>query len=327
MFLFELVSPQTIYRLMAAFLIVVCVLTFISFFGHHVFLELATHFRLQYAVASLACIVLLSTFYSWKLLPFAFAALVCNLIYILPYYVAAPGNHDGNQDETAAIHLRLLEANVLGSNKNYPALNQAVLEAHADIVILQELTEEWQKQTEDMISHYPFHKVTPRPGGSGMALFSRYPLEEVRILNLDSSTHIAILAKVNIDGTLVSILALHPPTPVRTDKFLNRNRQFSEAAAIFRARKGPGILIGDLNTTMWSPYFSDLVRNSGLRDARLGFGLKPSWPMPLPAILQLPIDHCLVSAEVSVQGIGTGRRTGSDHRPLIVDVRVPRAVQ
>ncbi|HEV7684799.1 MAG TPA: endonuclease/exonuclease/phosphatase family protein [Pyrinomonadaceae bacterium] len=307
---------------MTALLILVCVLTFVSFFGHHVYLELTTHFRLQYAVASLACIVLLSTFYSWKLLPFAFAALVCNLIYILPYYTAAPGN----QDRPDAIHLRLLEANVLGSNKNYAALNQAVLEAHADIVILQELTAEWQKQTEDTLSQYPFRKVAPKPGGSGMALFSRYPLEDATILNLDTSTHIAMLGKVNIDGTMVSILALHPPTPVRTDKFLNRNLQFSEAAAIFRATKGPGILIGDLNTTMWSPYFTDLVKNSGLRDARLGFGLKPSWPMPLPAILQLPIDHCLVSADVSVAGIGTGRRTGSDHRPLIVDLRIPKAV-
>lgn len=323
MFLFALVSPNTIYRLVAALLIVVCVLTFISFFGHHVYLELATHFRLQYAVASLACVVLLSAFYSWKLLPFAFAALVCNLIYILPYYTTT----SGNPEKPGAIHLRLLEANVLGSNRNYAALNRAVLEAHADIVVLQELTDEWQKQTEDMLSQYPFHEVVPKPGGSGIALFSRYPLEDVRILNLDSSSHIAILAKVNIDGTRVSILALHPPTPVRTDKFLNRNRQFSEAAAIFRDTRGPGILIGDLNTTMWSPYFTDLVRNSGLRDARLGFGLKPSWPMPLPAILQLPIDHCLVSAEVTVEKLGTGRRTGSDHRPLIVDVRVPKTVR
>jgi endonuclease/exonuclease/phosphatase (EEP) superfamily protein YafD len=323
MFLFELVSPQAIYRLIAALVIVVCVLTFISFFGHHVYLELATHFRLQYAVASLACVILLSAFHSWKLLPFAVAALVCNLIYILPYYAAA----SGNQEKPDAIRLRLLEANVLGSNKNYAALSQAVLEAHADIVILEELTNEWEKQTEGLLSQFPFHKVAPRPGGSGMALFSRYPVEEVRVLNLDSSTHIAILGKVNIDGTMVSILALHPPTPVRTDKFRNRNRQFNEAAAIFRANRGPGILIGDLNTTMWSPYFTDLVRDSGLRDARLGFGLKPSWPMPLPAILQLPIDHCLVSADVSVAAIGTGRRTGSDHRPLIVDVRIPKTVQ
>lgn len=192
MFLFGLVSPQTIYRLVAALLILVCVLTFLSFFGHHVYLELATHFRLQYAVASLVCVVLLSAFYSWKLLPVAFAALVCNLIYILPYYVAAQGNH-GNQDKPGAIHLRLLEANVLGSNRNYAALNQAVLEAHADIVVLQELTDVWEKQTEDMLSQYPFRKLAPKPGGSGMALFSQYPLEEVTILNLDTSTHIAIL--------------------------------------------------------------------------------------------------------------------------------------
>jgi endonuclease/exonuclease/phosphatase (EEP) superfamily protein YafD len=322
MLLFEVVPPQTIYRLVAALLTVVCILTFVSFFGHHVYLELATHFRLQYAVASLACIVFLLAFHSWKLLPFAAAALVCNLIYILPYYVASSRNHD----EPSAIHLRLFQANVFKSNKNYDALLDAVVEAHPDIVVLQEITDEWQKPTEALLSQYPFHLTAPRARGSGMALFSRYPLDEATVLNLDSSTHLAIFGKVNINGTVVSILALHPPTPVRTAKFVNRNRQFSEAAAIIRANQGPAILIGDLNTTMWSPYFNDLTRNSGLRDARIGFGLRPSWPVPLPALLQLPIDHCLVSEDVGVEAVRTGKRTGSDHRPLIVDVQVKKAI-
>jgi endonuclease/exonuclease/phosphatase (EEP) superfamily protein YafD len=82
------------------------------------------------------------------------------------------------------------------------------------------------------------------------------------------------------------------------------------------------VLIGDLNTTMWSPYFSELVKGSGLRDARLGFGLKPTWPMPLPALFQIPIDHCLVSDDIEVLGVRTGGATGSDHRPMMFDVRV-----
>jgi endonuclease/exonuclease/phosphatase (EEP) superfamily protein YafD len=112
---------------------------------------------------------------------------------------------------------------------------------------------------------------------------------------------------------------------MRTDKFLNRNEQFTKAASILRATEGTKFLIGDLNTSMWSPYFADLVKGSGLRDARAGFGLIPSWPMPLPAFLQIPIDHCLVSDDVVVKGIKTGQRTGSDHRPLIVDVQFKRS--
>jgi endonuclease/exonuclease/phosphatase (EEP) superfamily protein YafD len=318
MFPFELVSPELVYKLVMAPLIFILILTLISLFGRYPYLELATHFRLQYALASFAYTILLTVFHSWKLLPLALALSVFNLFYILPYYFATP-RPDG-QPQT--INLRLLQANVLWSNRSYAAFAEAVHQANADVIVLQEFTEKWLEQTRALASDYPYYKTVPRPGGAGMALFSRYPLEEVAILNLDASAHLALLAKVNVDGAILSILSLHPPTPVRTDKFLNRNRQFSAAASILGNLNGPRLLIGDLNTTMWSPYFIDLVRESGLRDARIGFGLNPSWPVPLPVFLQLPIDHCLVSVELSVEEIRTGGRTGSDHRALIVDIRM-----
>jgi endonuclease/exonuclease/phosphatase (EEP) superfamily protein YafD len=157
-----------------------------------------------------------------------------------------------------------------------------------------------------------------------MALFSRYPLAGVEVLALDASTHLAVLARINVDGTVVTLLSLHPPTPVRTHKFLNRNKQFSEAAALLRSSKGPRVIVGDLNTTMWSPYFQKLLAESGLRDAKLGFGVLPSWPQPLPRFLQIPIDHCLVSNDISVAGIRSGGGTGSDHRFLIIDLQLQK---
>jgi endonuclease/exonuclease/phosphatase (EEP) superfamily protein YafD len=188
------------------------------------------------------------------------------------------------------------------------------------MAVLQEFTEEWQKHLNILDAQYPHSTVVPRPGGSGMAVFSRYPLEHAEVLTLDASTHPALLVRVNVEGTRLTVLSLHPPTPVRPEKFANRNEQFANAASIMKGAGVPKVLIGDLNTTMWSPYFTDLIRGSGLRDARLGFGLSPSWPVPLPPPFQIPIDHCLVGEEITVEGIRTGRRVGSDHRPLIVNI-------
>jgi endonuclease/exonuclease/phosphatase (EEP) superfamily protein YafD len=320
MFALHLITNQRLYSFVLITSLAVLACTLASLFGRYQFLELATHFRLQYALAASACVILLIVFRSWKLLPVVLSCAALNWAFIVPYYSAAVRRP---VDPSSSIHLRVMLANVAWSNRNYGALDAAVTEERADVAVLQEFTEEWQSHLQSFESQYPYSKLVPKPGGSGMAFFSRYPLEEVEVLSLDASTHIALRIRVNVQGTPLSILSLHPPTPVRSDKFSNRNLQFVRAATLMKETAGAKLLIGDLNTTMWSPYFKDLIRDSGLRDARLGFGLQPSWPMPLPAILLIPIDQCLVGSALTVEAFRVGARTGSDHRPLVVDISVP----
>jgi endonuclease/exonuclease/phosphatase (EEP) superfamily protein YafD len=153
-------------------------------------------------------------------------------------------------------------------------------------------------------------------------LFSRLPLDASEILTFGASTQPGLFARLEVAGRPFSVLALHPPTPMRPDKFRFRNAQFAAAAKRMRETAGPKILIGDLNATPWSPYYQDLVRDSGLHDARVGEGVWPTWPMPMPSLLRIPLDHCLTSDDVRVESIRTGERTGSDHRPIVVDVAI-----
>ena len=310
-----------IHKLTAVVLIIISVLSLLSLFGHHPYLELTTHFRLQYALVALLCLVPLSALQSWKLMPLAVGCFIFNLSYVVPYYIRPPSPEVSSQRTS----LRLFQANLLTENKNYQALIEAVKEAQPDVVVLQELTPEWEVQTQVLREQYRFVELAPRPGGSGMGILSRYPLEETKVLKLDASTHLALFVRVNVDGTPVSILGLHPPTPVTRTKFDNRNQQFQAAAEMLSAIKGAKVLIGDLNTSPWSPYFKELAQRSGMRDARLGFGLETSWPTPLPGFLRIPIDHCLVSDGVQVEDARIGRSIGSDHRPLMVDLQIQKS--
>ncbi len=310
------VKYQAVYRFVAYTSVAASVLTIAGLFGRHPYLELTTHFRLQYALTLSALALLLFIFRSWKLLPLALCCAAFNWAYILPYYSA----QHRPASKPSAVHLQLVLSNVLGSNKDYEALTTMLGAEHPDIAVLQEFTEEWQKHLHGLDVQWPYSTVIPRPGGSGMAVFSRYPLEHAEMLTLDASTHPALLVRVNVEGIKLTVLSLHPPMPARADKFANRNEQIVNAASIMKEAKGAKVLIGDLNTTMWSPYFTDLIRESGLRDARVGFGLSPSWPVPLPSFLQIPIDHCLVSEEITVEEVRTGKYIGSDHRPLVVNI-------
>ena len=312
----DLFSSQLVYKFALAVLTTLVLLTLVSQFGRFLYLELTTHFRLYYVLVALLCALVLAGFQSWKFVPIALFCAALNLVYVIPYYRTTSQSNSGRHDS----HLRLIQVNLLKTNQKYQKLLEVVRSANADVVVLQELTETWNEQTQGLRQEYPHVVFEPRSNGAGMAVLSRYPAEGAQTLTLDDSDHIAILVRLKVGDESISVLALHPTTPITPFKFKNRNRQYREAATLVKNLTGPRVIIGDLNITMWSPYFVELQNESGLRDARLGFGLRTTWPTFLPPLLRLPIDHCLVSEEVEINSIEVGASTGSDHLPLIVQL-------
>lgn len=300
--------------------IMVLVLTIASFFGRYPYLELTTHFRLQYLWFSAICGIGFCFFKNWKFLAPCLLCFVLNGIYIFPYYFS--DNHKLTNVPT--IILKLMLANVEGRNKSYDKLLESVKSANPDVIVLQEITEEWWKNIQSITYDYPNFKALSRQGGGGLVLLSRFPLEQAEILTLDESTHLAMSGKINVNGTILSILTLHPPTPMRKHKFDYRNGQFGKVSSLIKSEPEPKLLIGDLNTTIWSPYFTELVENSSLRDVRKGKGIYPSWHSYLPNFMRIPIDHCLVGETIEVDNIELGDFTGSDHYPLIVSLRMQK---
>jgi len=91
-------------------------------------------------------------------------------------------------------------------------------------------------------------------------------------------------------------------------------------------------MIGDLNATMWSPYFRTLRTKLGLHDSRKGFGILPTWTTPSPVspfpawlapLLAILIDHCLLSRDIQAIEMHIGKPVGSDHLPIVVDLAIP----
>ena len=121
----------------------------------------------------------------------------------------------------------------------------------------------------------------------------------------------------------VLLVVTHPWPGLNSPGFSSRNQQLERVGAFMAQAPRPCILVGDLNATMWSDAYKRLVHQSGLLNTRAGFGLLPSFPMDKLPLLRFPIDHCLISPDLTVVNCRLAAPAGSDHAPLVVDLRVP----
>ena len=128
-----------------------------------------------------------------------------------------------------------------------------------------------------------------------------------------------MIATLDIDGDTLHLAGTHPTIPLGQRLYSDRNTQLASIADLFEGRDGSLMLVGDLNLSQWDINYRLLEENTGLRNTRIGFGVVPTWPTFMPFAM-IPIDHILVSDDLSVVETRSGPRIGSDHLPLIVTI-------
>ncbi|WP_377476237.1 MAG: hypothetical protein P2A85_26070 [Microcoleus anatoxicus] len=104
----------------------------------------------------------------------------------------------------------------------------------------------------------------------------------------------SLLADVAVQGKIISMVVAHPSVPTREYSFVDRNKQFAAIGEYAAQVKNPVVVVGDLNTTMWSPFYKSMVKTARLRNARSGFGILPTWPTFMPPVSYLVIQLLLL---------------------------------
>ena len=299
--------------------ILVCLASLAGFFGRTVwFLDLFSHFRLQYLLLLLIATILLyiGGFFLQAITSGFFAIL--NLLLVIPFYVKeapAPQSVHANPKQDS---YRVLLSNVLQKNPAFGAVRHLIRTSKPDFLVLIEVNKTWIDQLEPALKDLPFSRVKLRDDNYGIAIFSRIPAIFSEVKYFGSAGIPSIVATYSLHQRPVTLLATHPPPPKTRRTSVARNEQLAEIAEYVQTIEGEKLLVGDLNLTSWSPYFSDLTRLSGLRDSRLGFGMQNSW-RAFRRWLVIPIDHVLVSAGVVVLARRVGPFIGSDHYPILLD--------
>ena len=297
-----------------------CVLTVatLSGFGSrwHWFLDLFSHFRVQYCLGFLTLAVgfLLLKATREGLLCFVGAGL--NALVILPLFF---GKNEAG--ETTVQPWRVVTLNLETANQSHVEVRKFIGGSRADFVVLLELDEVWLEALQGVLASYPHSQVEAREDNFGIGIWSKLPLTRSATHYISSAEVPTLTASLDLGGTELSIIATHPVPPGGGEMSRLRNEQLAALPALLRQTAGAKLLLGDLNVTPWSWHFQRLLEETALEDSARGYGVQVTWPTGLP-FFYIPLDHCLHSKEVFILYRQTGPRVGSDHLPLIVDFGV-----
>ena len=281
------------------------------------FLDLAAHFRVQYALAlGLGSLVMLAWRQPRWAMVFAGFALI-NAAVLAPRLLTSADTVAGIEGPT----FRALLANVHSDNRDHERIRRVIAEAHPDVIVLLEATPWLIAQLADLADRYPHRIAEPQEGNFGIALFSQLPLRNAAVMSLGRAGLPSLRAEIESDGRRFTVVGTHPPPPIGAAMTEDRNAQLADLARLARQTGQPLLALGDFNLSPWSPYFAHLLTDSGLRDSAAGRGIQPSWPVGWPP-LWIPSDHVLYSDGIQIRHRGIGPDLGSDHYPVIVDFQV-----
>lgn len=174
--------------------------------------DLFTHFRLQYVVAAVAfgvAAVALGAYRSAALL--AIVALVHGWA-IKDLWIGGP-----EETVVAGEPLRIISANVLGSNPTPDQVLAFVRGADADVVVLVEVgSERWDGVLADLAVLYPYGAPGQGRERDPVRMFSRYPVTNHRLVKPEGGRRPYLEAEIDVGSTPVVVSGVHPPSPSPT---------------------------------------------------------------------------------------------------------------
>ncbi|MDR1889401.1 MAG: endonuclease/exonuclease/phosphatase family protein [Zoogloeaceae bacterium] len=290
----------------------------------HWFPELFSHFFSQYALLLIMLTALL--FWENKASRWAWAALLLTLLVgfaVSPFWLpVADANVKPGADTR---HLNLLQFNA--ARNTYPLVQWLIRHRQeVDVVLALEADTGFAAGMEALAAEFPYRIDKLQDDSFGIALISRYPLYEAKVLEVIGADFPALEAHVITPAGPLHVIGIHPPPPLGGELAKLRDDYMKELAGQLaqQLEEGePTLVFGDFNSSIWSPRLREFMAETGLRDAQQGQGALGSWPAitaRYSGLLGIPIDLMLVSESVTVQQRQSGEYLDSDHLPVLTQI-------
>ncbi len=222
--------------------------------------------------------------------------------------------------------VRVMHQNLLRSNHRTAAVTREIEEVDADLVVLLEYTDHWDRALAAALGEaYPHVATQTRPDSFGWGIYSRMPFVEppTDLVPADVPNETLVRAVISLAGRPVALYAVHLNPPKDLGRAVSQRRQLLHLRDLLSRETLPLIVCGDFNFTGRHRMNQALIE-IGLRDAhqQAGWGRQSTWPALGPGRL-LPgvrIDHIYLGNGLACTELRTGTGPGSDHRPVIAEI-------
>lgn len=260
-------------------------------------------------------------------------------LFLLRLATALPAPAPTHQTDTTP-SLKILSANLLFSSPETARILDWINEKNPDIITFQEYSEVVHPIiAEALRERYPHSEAIPENSPHGVAFYSRLPFKRIPLPEADHKAlkfagrrHDQLAQyEFQINGKPITFFATHPPRPSGPHGYAQRNTEIILLGRLITDCKTPAIIAGDFNTTPWSPYFHDLIKQGHLQSADGGPTMHNTWPArdilrlgrfrpPFQEAFGIPIDFILTTPALTPGNFERGPAVGSDHFPIYAEI-------
>lgn len=290
------------------------ILTWINAFTRYVYLP------------AYACVVWAAWMRRWRLALLGLAVVGCHLVWMTPDFVRdrrfdLPANAAVGAATTSPT-VRIFFANVLATNRDYNDVWNEIAEVDPDVLVLAECSRYSQRSFREFPSMAVYlHSNGPLRSQLGeVIVYSKLPIKS-EMQNWVTG-RVVQTVDIEVGSQTLRLIGLHAPRPMYPPAY-DYFGYWKQMVPLLTSERRPLVIVGDFNATEHSLVYEQL-KASGLRSAHddRGRGYATTWPNGRWSLPPIRIDQAFLSPEVECQSIAEGRGAGSDHKSLIVDVRI-----
>ncbi len=291
--------------------------------------ELLSHFHVYFLLAGAALAVVAAGLQQWWTAGLSALVIAASFSVVWPHMHLPPADLQPQPGPA----VRLLWANLHNGKTDLAALRRLIEAEKPDIAVFTELDPAHDAVLRDVRALLPFQSPPPRGNAFGVMLLAKKPPESLKFdLTTGDDAPLMVARLCPVEEGCLTVLGLHawrpgpgldrrPRPPARPCRCRGAPAGRQGRACRPGGRSQSHAVLAGLPAGCWRK------ADCGTRTS-----CRPSVHAPRPSIatwrlantgLGLPIDHALVSAGIGIVSRRVGPDIGSDHRPLILDLKIP----